>query len=145
MTHSELKVGFDFRGNPTSTIVRAMPLSDHEKRLLAEMEEALAADDPRLISTFKGKTPNRSRAVVGFLLVVSGLFVLLAGLVGKTPLLGIFGFAIALGGSVLALSNLGGWRCAPKPQEPPPNGAPGLKSDGIVEIRSSFFSAIKPA
>lgn len=108
MTHSELKVGFDFRGNPTSTIVRAMPLSDHEKRLLAEMEEALAADDPRLISTFKGKTPNRSRAVVGFLLVVAGLFVLLAGLVGKTPLLGIFGFAIALGGSVLALSNLGG-------------------------------------
>ncbi|MFM8694807.1 MAG: DUF3040 domain-containing protein, partial [Actinomycetota bacterium] len=29
-----------------------MPLSEHEKRLLAEMEEALAADDPRLISTF---------------------------------------------------------------------------------------------
>ncbi|NDE54653.1 MAG: DUF3040 domain-containing protein, partial [Actinobacteria bacterium] len=29
-----------------STIVGAMPLSEHEKRLLAEMEEALAADDP---------------------------------------------------------------------------------------------------
>lgn len=85
-----------------------MPLSDHEKRLLAEMEEALAADDPRLISTFNGKTPNRSRAVIGFLLIVAGLFVLLAGLVGKTPLLGVFGFAIALGGAVLALSNLGG-------------------------------------
>jgi hypothetical protein len=85
-----------------------MPLSDHEKRLLAEMEEALAADDPRLISTFKGKTPSRSRVVIGFLLVVAGLFVLLAGLIGKTPLLGVFGFAIALGGAVLALSNLGG-------------------------------------
>ena len=35
-----------------------MPLSDHEKRLLAEMEEALAADDPRLISAFSGKTPS---------------------------------------------------------------------------------------
>ena len=37
-----------------------MPLSDHEKKLLAEMEEALAADDPRLLSTFSGKTPSRS-------------------------------------------------------------------------------------
>ena len=28
-----------------------MALSDREQRLLAEMEEALSADDPRLVST----------------------------------------------------------------------------------------------
>ncbi len=85
-----------------------MPLSDHEKKLLAEMEEALAADDPRLISTFSGKTPSRSRVVIGFLLIVAGLAVLLAGMISKTPILGVFGFGISLSGTVLAISNLGG-------------------------------------
>ncbi|MFM8205710.1 MAG: DUF3040 domain-containing protein [Actinomycetales bacterium] len=85
-----------------------MPLSDHEKKLLAEMEEALAADDPRLLSTFSGKTPSRSRVVIGFLLIVAGLAVLLAAMISKTPILGVFGFAISLSGSVLAISNLGG-------------------------------------
>ena len=85
-----------------------MPLSEHEKRLLAEMEEALAADDPRLISTFSGKTPSRSRVVAGFGLIVVGIFVLFAGLISQTPPLGIAGFVLALIGAVLAISNLGG-------------------------------------
>ncbi|NDE71245.1 MAG: DUF3040 domain-containing protein [Actinobacteria bacterium] len=84
-----------------------MPLSDHEKRLLDEMERALAADDPRLISTFQGKTPSRSRVVAGFALVVLGILVLFAGLISQIPPLGIGGFAISLVGAVLALSNLG--------------------------------------
>lgn len=85
-----------------------MPLSEHEKRLLAEMEEALAADDPRLISTFSGKAPSRSRVIIGFLLVVAGILGLLIGMISKTPLVGIIGFAISLSGLVLAISNLGG-------------------------------------
>jgi hypothetical protein len=85
-----------------------MPLSEHEKRLLAEMEEALAADDPRLISTFKGKTPSRSRVVIGFLLVVVGVLLLLSAMISQTPILGIAAFAISLVGAVLAISNLGG-------------------------------------
>jgi len=31
-----------------------MPLSEHEERLLAQMEEQLAKDDPRLVSTLTG-------------------------------------------------------------------------------------------
>jgi len=85
-----------------------MPLSEHEKRLLAEMEEALAADDPRLISTFSGKTPSRSRVVAGFGLIVLGICVLFGGLISQTPLLGIAGFVLSLVGAVLAISNLGG-------------------------------------
>lgn len=85
-----------------------MPLSEHEKRLLAEMEEALAADDPRLISTFSGKTPSRSRVVAGFGLIVLGVFVLFGGLISQTPPLGIAGFVLSLVGAVLAISNLGG-------------------------------------
>ena len=85
-----------------------MPLSEHEKRLLAEMEEALAADDPRLISTFSGKTPSRSRVVAGFGLIIVGIFVLFGGLISQTPPLGIAGFIFSLVGAVLAISNLGG-------------------------------------
>lgn len=85
-----------------------MPLSDHEKRLLDEMERALAADDPRLISTFQGKSPSRSRVVAGFALVMLGILVLFAGLISQLPPLGIAGFAISLIGAVLAVSNLGG-------------------------------------
>ena len=85
-----------------------MPLSEHEKRLLAEMEEALAADDPRLISTFSGKTPSRSRVVAGFGLIVAGIFVLFGGLISQTPPLGIAGFVLSLTGAVLAITNLGG-------------------------------------
>ena len=45
-----------------------MPLSDHEKRLLAEMEAALVADDPGLVSTLNGRSrsPKFGRALAGF-------------------------------------------------------------------------------
>ena len=85
-----------------------MPLSDHEKRLLDEMERALAADDPKLISTFSGKNPRRSKAVAGFGLIVLGIFVLFGDLVSQLPALGIAGFVISLVGAVLAVSNLAG-------------------------------------
>ena len=41
-----------------------MPLSEHERRLLAQMEEALAADDPRLVSAMSG-TSGVSRNRLG--------------------------------------------------------------------------------
>ena len=85
-----------------------MPLSEHEKRLLAEMEEALAADDPRLISTFSGKSPSRSRVVIGFALILLGIFILFGGLISQVPLVGVAGFIASLVGAVLAISNLGG-------------------------------------
>ena len=85
-----------------------MPLSDHEKRLLAEMEAALTQEDPRLVSTLTGKnrTPQSGRALIGGLVLLAGMAVLLTGLVAKTPVIGVVGFLIALSGLVLVLSNL---------------------------------------
>lgn len=85
----------------------AMPLSDHEKKLLAEMEEALSVDDPRLVSTLTGRTrtPQKSRVLVGLALVGFGLITLLGGLISQTIPLGILGFILALSGVVLAISN----------------------------------------
>jgi hypothetical protein len=85
-----------------------MSLSDEEKRLLAEMEAALAVDDPKLVSTLSGKvrTPKKNRMFVGIILFFSGLATLLAGLISQTIPLGIAGFVFALIGLVLVISNL---------------------------------------
>lgn len=85
-----------------------MPLSDEEKRLLAEMEAALAVDDPKLVSTLSGKirTPKKNRMFAGIGLFFTGIATLLAGLISQTVPVGIAGFIFALVGLVLVISNL---------------------------------------
>ena len=85
-----------------------MPLSDHEKRLLAEMEAALQQDDPRLVSTMTGKARTRkaSRVLSGAVTALVGMIVILSGLVAQIVPLGIAGFIVALAGIVLIFSNL---------------------------------------
>jgi hypothetical protein len=79
-----------------------MPLSDHEKRLLAQMEEALAADDPRLVSTLSGPISlSRNRVLGGIALVLVGIATLFVGLVAQITIVGLVGFLIALTGLVL--------------------------------------------
>ena len=62
-----------------------MALSDHERKLLAEMEAALEQEDPRLGSTLTGKarTKQGSRVLLGFSILLVGLLALVSGLVAK--------------------------------------------------------------
>jgi len=84
-----------------------VPLSEHERKLLAEMEAALVQDDPRLVSTLSGKirTPQGGRVVGGLISLFGGMAIILAGLVAKLPVVGIVGFIISLVGSFLIISN----------------------------------------
>lgn len=86
-----------------------MPLSDHEKRMLQEMEAALMTEDPRLVSALSGdaKPIGRSRVLIGLGLVVLGILVLFGGLIAKLTPIGVLGFIIALGGVITAISSLG--------------------------------------
>jgi len=88
----------------------AMPLSDEEKRLLAEMEAALAVDDPKLVSTLSGRVriPKKNRMFAGIALFFTGIATLLGGLISQTVPVGIVGFVLALVGLVLVISNLSG-------------------------------------
>jgi hypothetical protein len=101
-----------------------MPLSDEEKRLLAEMEAALAVDDPKLVSTLSGKvrTPKKNRALAGIAFFFTGIAVLLAGLISQTIPVGIAGFVCALIGLVFVITNLssgmGGTAKAAKKRKP---------------------------
>ena len=79
-----------------------MPLSEHERRLLAQMEEALAADDPRLVSAMSGSSGvSRNRLGIGVALLIAGLATLFGGLIAQITIVGLGGFLIALTGSVL--------------------------------------------
>lgn len=87
-----------------------MPLSEHELKLLAEMEEALSADDPRLVSTLTGNRlyPGRKRTFLGLGLVGLGIATIFVGLIVKVTLVGVLGFLIALAGVTLTISGLSG-------------------------------------
>jgi len=90
-----------------------MPLSDRERRLLAEMEEALATDDPRLQSRLAGATMTKGmikgkpRILLGASLIFAGIAVLFIGLVAKVTLIGVAGFLIALTGLLVLIRSIG--------------------------------------
>jgi hypothetical protein len=87
-----------------------MALSDRERKLLAEMEQALSADDPRLSSTLTGTRtfPGRTRVLTGVGALLSGLAIILGGLISQTVPVGILGFLIALSGLITVLSAIAG-------------------------------------
>lgn len=101
-----------------------MPLSEHEQRMLEQMERALYAEDPKFATALEGsglRTYTRRRvyqAVAGFLV---GIALLMAGMVAKQVWLSVVGFLVMLGCAVLAVT---GWRKAPKPGEQPASGGP---------------------
>ena len=84
-----------------------MPLSDHERKMLAEMEAAFEQDDPRLVSTLTGKARTRkgSRMLLGLLLILGGMVLLFGGLIAKIIAIGLLGFVIALVGLFLVVTN----------------------------------------
>lgn len=102
-----------------------MPLSEHEQRMLEQMERALYAEDPKFATALEGsglRTYTRRRvyqAVAGFLV---GIALLMAGMVSKQIWVSVVGFLVMLGCAVLAVT---GWRKAPKPgEQPAAGGAP---------------------
>ncbi|GGX04471.1 DUF3040 domain-containing protein [Streptomyces noursei] len=95
-----------------------MPLSEHEQRMLEQMERALYAEDPKFATALEGsglRTYTRRRvyqAVAGFLV---GIGLLMAGMVAQRIWwVSVIGFLVMLGCAVLAVT---GWRKAPKPGE----------------------------
>ncbi|GAA1920183.1 spore wall synthesis complex protein [Streptomyces sodiiphilus] len=90
-----------------------MPLSEHEQRMLEQMERALYAEDPKFATALEGsrlRTYTRKRiyqAVAGF---VVGIALLLGGMVVQLIWLSVVGFLIMLGCAVLGVT---GWRRGP--------------------------------
>jgi len=93
-----------------------MPLSEHEQRLLDQIERALYAEDPKFVSTVRGgrlRKPTRRRRLQGAVVFVVGLVLLVVGVavrqlwLGDLPILSVVGFLAMLVGAVLAVTAIG--------------------------------------
>ena len=85
-----------------------MPLSEHEQRLLEQIERALVDDDPKFASSVRTgdrRLKSRRRLQIGAALVVVGFVVLVGGAVAQEWLIGALGSLIAFGGLALAVLN----------------------------------------
>lgn len=83
-----------------------MALSDREQRLLAEMEEALSADDPGLVQTLSGARGRGSAIAIGAIALIGGIVTLFAGLIAQLTAIGVTGFIIALVGVIVLINAL---------------------------------------
>ena len=89
-----------------------MPLSEHEQRLLEQMERALHAEDPKFASALRGADPRNhyrrrvAKASVGFL---AGIALLVTGVMTE-PVVSVIGFVVMLASAFFALSS---WRQIP--------------------------------
>ena len=93
-----------------------MPLSEHEQRLLEQIERALYQEDPKFASSVSGSRmskPARRRRIQGAVVFVLGLVLLVAGIpfqalyLGDIPVLSVVGFLAMLGGALLAVTSIG--------------------------------------
>ncbi|MBC7725423.1 MAG: DUF3040 domain-containing protein [Burkholderiaceae bacterium] len=83
-----------------------MPLSEHEQRMLEEMERSLYHNDADFVATVgtrRGK-PNYTLIVVGILVALLGVGIIVTGVVVQLPIVGIAGFVLMFGGVLLAVS-----------------------------------------
>lgn len=90
-----------------------MPLSDHEQRMLDEIESALYAEDPKFASSVRGgalRTPTTRRRLQGTALFVVGLVMLVSGIPFYANvnhlflILSVIGFVVMFGGVVFAIT-----------------------------------------
>jgi hypothetical protein len=90
-----------------------MPLSEHEQRMLDQIESALYAEDPKFASSVRGGTlraPSARRRLKGAVLFVIGLALLIAGVPFYSQnhaflVISIIGFIVMFAGAVVATTS----------------------------------------
>ncbi|GAB3035721.1 membrane protein [Nocardioides flavus (ex Wang et al. 2016)] len=90
-----------------------MELSEEELRLLEQMERALVEEDPKLASTLRGTSIARTarrRMVAGGAIVLVGIGCLVVAVLLDLSsvlqtIVGVVGFVVMLGGTILALTS----------------------------------------
>jgi DUF3040 family protein len=122
-----------------------MPLSDHEQRMLDEIESALYAEDPKFASSVRGGTlraPTTRRRIQGAAFFVIGLAMLVSGvafratMIGGFPVLSVVGFLVMFGGVVFAITG-------PRVSKAAERGATGGKQRRAKGSGGSFTSRME--
>ncbi|SNT22391.1 DUF3040 domain-containing protein [Rhodococcoides kyotonense] len=118
-----------------------MPLSEHEQRMLDQIESALYAEDPKFASHVRSgrmRTASSKRRFQAAALFVLGLVLLIAGVAlpfkpGGFPVISLVGFVFMFGAGVLFI--LGGSR----------KGAPAAQGDASGDSGSGQSSGPRNA
>ncbi|MDR0504799.1 MAG: DUF3040 domain-containing protein [Bifidobacteriaceae bacterium] len=120
----------------------AVPLSEYEQRVLREMEEQLASDDPALASQL-GQIPQPRRgrfSIICALLLLAGLIALVVGMVLGQIWLSLLGFAAMFAGVWRALATpkrsaglAGGGKNSSASKRPGPSARARRIADGLEE------------
>src|SRR5262249_27447151 len=95
-----------------------MPLSEEEQRLLEQMEEALAAEDPKLVSTLRGSSSrirHKRIAILSPFGFVLGIAILMTRAITHPTLVALGGFIVMLACAYLAITH---WRRLGDPDMP---------------------------
>lgn len=90
-----------------------MALSEHEQRLLEQLEQQLHADDPKFansLGTAAGRSLSTRHIVLGALTAVVGILVLLIGVSAQIIPVGVLGFIIMGAGVYWATTRRNGGR-----------------------------------
>jgi hypothetical protein len=114
-----------------------MPLSEHEQKLLEQLEKQLHEDDPKFANSM-GSDPSRSwstrHVVIGVLGALAGIFLLLVGVTIQNIFVGVLGFVVMGGGVYFAtMRNTGAGKQRAGSAGKPGKGKP----------RSSFMSSLE--
>ena len=113
-----------------------MPLSEHEQKLLEQLEKQLHEDDPKFANSM-GSDPGRSwstrHVVIGVLCALAGIFLLLVGVTLQNIFVGVLGFVVMGAGVYFATMR------SSTPGKSGSGGRPGKPG----KSRSSFMSSLE--
>jgi len=119
-----------------------VPLSEHEQRLLEQMERALYAEDPKFASSLRSAGPrpgNRRKAAIGVLTALVGFALLITGAATSIVVVGVLGFLAMLVGTFLVVTTL---RVGPE-TEAPVAGTPGKASMPAKAPKTGFMDKVE--
>ncbi len=114
-----------------------MALSEHEQRLLDQLEQQLHADDPKFAHSMASdtrKAMSTRRLVIGSLITIAGILVLLAGIIYQLIIVGVAGFLVMGAGVYFATTK------SKQVEVPEPVGRPTKATSGG---KSGFMSGLE--
>lgn len=123
-----------------------MPLSEHEQRLLEQMERALYAEDPKFATSLRNTSAGRAsrgRAALGVLILIAGMAMLLGGVIVPLIPLGVAGFVVMVMGATLAYLGLRSRPAAPAAEGDAAPAAPGSSAPRAPKQSSGFMNRLE--
>jgi hypothetical protein len=110
-----------------------VPLSEHEQRLLDEMERNLYGGKADVHPAGPAVRPSYRSLVLGIIVLLAGIVVLVVGVTSQLIVVGVIGFAVMFAGAVLAA----------KPGKASDAGSTRTQAKSSTRSRSSFMQRME--